>query len=37
MTINIFIIQEDYNENIYSCYTRRCIMKINIFIIQDDV
>ena len=37
MTINIFIIQEDYNKNICFYYTRRRIMTINIFIIQDDV
>ena len=45
-TINIFIIQEVYNDNKYSCYTRRriikqtfhyirrCIMTINFFVIH---
>ena len=40
MTTNIFIIHESvfllyekmYNENIYSCYTRRCTMKIFVII-----
>ena len=45
MTINIFlihenvflIIREDVYNNIYFCYTRRCIMTINISLIHESV
>ena len=29
--------KKTYNDNKYFYYTRRCIMTINIFVIQDDV
>ena len=45
MTTNISLIHESdfslyetmYNKNICFCYTRRCIMTINIFVIHEDV
>ena len=35
---NLFLLYKKmYNDNKYSYYTRRCIMTINILVIQEDV
>ena len=37
MTINILLYKKMYNDNKYFYYTRKRIMTINIFIIQENV